>query len=132
MAEAADDAEAAVVPVAETFADLGVEGVIVEALEQVGIVHPFPIQSMAIPIALSGTDMIGQARTGTGKTLAFGIPLLQRVVAPGDRDFDAQAKPGAPQALVVAPTRELAVQVSEATHKYGRRLGARVLPVYGG
>ena len=55
---------------------------IVDALSDVGIVHPFPIQSMAIPIALTGTDMIGQARTGTGKTLAFGITLLQRIVVP--------------------------------------------------
>ena len=68
---------------------------------------------MAIPIALTGTDMIGQARTGTGKTLAFGITLLQRIVVPQRRDFELLAKPGAPQALVVAPTRELAQQVSK-------------------
>src|SRR5215212_5712651 len=88
-------------PLPQTFHDLGVLASIADALDGVGISHPFPIQAMAIPIALTGTDMIGQARTGTGKTLAFGIPLLQRIVVPGERDFDAQAKPGAPQALVV-------------------------------
>ena len=66
----------------ETFASLGVLPDIVDALAEVDIVHPFPIQHMAIPIALTGTDMIGQARTGTGKTLAFGITALQRIVVP--------------------------------------------------
>jgi superfamily II DNA/RNA helicase len=131
-AEAADDAEAAVVPVAETFADLGVEGVLVEALEQVGIVHPFPIQSMAIPIALSGTDMIGQARTGTGKTLAFGLVMLQRATAPGEPGYDELSKPGAPQGLVVCPTRELASQVSKDLSTAAALSGLRVLTIYGG
>ena len=117
---------------AETFADLGVEGVIVEALEQVGIVHPFPIQSMAIPIALSGTDMIGQARTGTGKTLAFGIVMLQRATAPGEPGYDELSKPGAPQGLVVCPTRELASQVSKDLSTAAALSGLRVLTIYGG
>jgi superfamily II DNA/RNA helicase len=120
-------------PVAQqTFADLGVLPPIVAALTDVGIIHPFPIQSMAIPIALTGTDMIGQARTGTGKTLAFGVTLLQRIVVPEERDFEHLAKPGAPQSLVVCPTRELASQVSRdiATATAHRR--ARVLTVYGG
>ncbi|HET7476501.1 MAG TPA: DEAD/DEAH box helicase [Dermatophilaceae bacterium] len=116
----------------QTFADLGVLPDICEALADVGIVHPFPIQSMAIPIALVGTDMIGQARTGTGKTLAFGITLLQRIVAPTERDYDQLANPGAPQALVVAPTRELASQVSKDIAVAAARRGARVLTVYGG
>ncbi len=105
---------------------------IVEALEQVGITKPFPIQAMAIPIALTGTDMIGQARTGTGKTLAFGISMLQRVVVPGERDYAQLAKPGAPQGLVVAPTRELASQVSADITTAAARRHARVLTVYGG
>jgi superfamily II DNA/RNA helicase len=105
---------------------------IVEALSDVGIVHPFPIQSMAIPIALTGTDMIGQARTGTGKTLAFGITLLQRIVVPDDRDYESLSKPGAPQALVVAPTRELASQVGKDLAVAAKRRGARVLTIYGG
>ena len=66
---------------------------IVQALDQVGISTPFPIQAMAIPIALTGADMIGQARTGTGKTLAFGIALLQRIVVPGERDYPSSPSP---------------------------------------
>ncbi|HKN46142.1 MAG TPA: DEAD/DEAH box helicase, partial [Propionibacteriaceae bacterium] len=95
-----------------TFAHLGVLNAIVQALDEVRITTPFRIQALAIPIALTGTDMIGQARTGTGKTLAFGIPLLQRIVVPEDRDYSQLAQPGAPQALVVTPTRELASQIS--------------------
>ena len=67
-----------------------------QALDQVGITTPFPIQAMAIPIALTGTDMIGQARTGTGKTLAFGISLLQRIVVPGERDYAELCQAGCP------------------------------------
>ena len=67
---------------------------------------------MTLPVALSGHDVIGQAKTGTGKTLGFGIPVLQRVVGPGEEGFDALEAPGKPQALVVVPTRELAVQVA--------------------
>ncbi len=105
---------------------------IVEALRQVGITSPFPIQSMAIPIALTGTDMIGQARTGTGKTLAFGISMLQRIVLPGERDYAQLAKPGAPQGLVVTPTRELASQVSADLTTASALRHSRVLTVYGG
>jgi superfamily II DNA/RNA helicase len=131
--EADTDQDAKPQPVLQqTFADLGVEPDICEALAEIGIVHPFPIQSMAIPIALVGTDMIGQARTGTGKTLAFGITLLQRIIVPGDRDYDDLVDPGAPQALVVAPTRELASQVSKDISVAASRRGARVLTIYGG
>ena len=103
-----------------------------QALDDVGITTPFPIQAMAIPIALTGTDMIGQARTGTGKTLAFGISLLQRIVVPGERDYAVLAKPGAPQGLVVTPTRELASQVASDLAAASTRRHARVLTVYGG
>ncbi len=120
------------VPAQQTFTDLGVLPPIVEALERVGIAHPFPIQSMAIPIALTGTDMIGQARTGTGKTLAFGITMLQRIVVPADPDYAQLAKPGAPQGLVVAPTRELAGQVSADIKTAAALRQARVLTLYGG
>ena len=95
-----------------TFRELGVLPEIADALERGGITTPFPIQEMTLSIALLGTDLIGQARTGTGKTLAFGIPVLQRTVAPHDPDYDELAAPGKPQALVVAPTRELALQVA--------------------
>ncbi len=97
-----------------------------------GIVHPFPIQAMAIPIALSGTDMIGQARTGTGKTLAFGITMLQRASGPGEPGYDELSKPGAPQGLVVCPTRELASQVSKDLSTAAALRPIRVLTVYGG
>jgi superfamily II DNA/RNA helicase len=87
---------------------------------------------MALPIALLGTDLIGQARTGTGKTLAFAIPVLQRIVSPHDPDFSELAAPGKPQALVITPTRELALQVSNDVRVAGSHRGARVLTVYGG
>ncbi len=87
---------------------------------------------MALPIALLGTDMIGQARTGTGKTLAFGIPVLQRIVAPHDPDYEELAGPDKPQALIVAPTRELAIQVAGDLSIAGKRREVRNLTVYGG
>ncbi|WP_230208132.1 DEAD/DEAH box helicase [Microlunatus sp. Gsoil 973] len=115
-----------------TFSDLGLLPDIVAALADVGIEHPFPIQQMAIPVALTGADLIGQARTGTGKTLAFGTTLLQRIVVPTDPDFEYLAEPGAPQALVVAPTRELASQVGKDLQTASARRKARVLTIYGG
>ena len=105
---------------------------IADALERANIVHPFPIQEMTLSVALMGTDLIGQARTGTGKTLAFGIPVLQRAVAQHDPDFEDLAAPGKPQALIVAPTRELALQVSKDISMAGKDRGIRVLTVYGG
>ena len=90
---------------------MGVEPEICDALERAGITTPFAIQEMTLSVALLGTDLIGQARTGTGKTLAFGIPVLQRSVAPSDPAY-ADMPQGKPQALIVAPTRELALQVS--------------------
>jgi superfamily II DNA/RNA helicase len=87
---------------------------------------------MALPIALMGTDLIGQARTGTGKTLAFSVPLLQRVVSPDDPDYDELAAPGKPQALVITPTRELALQVAGDLVLAGSKRGTRSVTVYGG
>ena len=104
---------------------------ICDALERGGITTPFAIQEMTLSVALMGTDLIGQARTGTGKTLAFGIPVLQRSVAPHDPDY-AQLPQGKPQALVVAPTRELALQVSGDLDLASKDRGLRVLTVYGG
>ncbi len=115
-----------------TFADFGVHPDIVAALADAGIVHPFPIQAMTLPVALGGHDIIGQAKTGTGKTLGFGVPMIQRVVAPGDEGWADLARPGKPQALAVAPTRELAVQVSGDIERAGKQRGIRVLTVYGG
>ncbi|SDH05513.1 ATP-dependent RNA helicase DeaD [Lentzea fradiae] len=107
------------------FADLGLRPDILNALTTLGYEEPTPIQSEAIPPLLAGSDLLGQAATGTGKTAAFALPLLERVA-------DRIGKGEKPLALVLAPTRELAVQVSEAVHRYGRHMGARVLPIYGG
>ena len=107
------------------FSDFDVKPEIVAALADVGIIRTFAIQELTLPIALAGNDLIGQARTGTGKTLGFGVPLLNRLELPG-------GKGALPQALVIAPTRELAVQVSADLASAGKRLGARVLTIYGG
>ena len=114
------------VPAEQTFAELGVTEGICAALADAGIVTAFPIQSLALPIALAGQDIIGQARTGTGKTLAFGIPLIERLSRSGTRT------PKAPRALVVVPTRELAIQVAEDLRAAGARSGLRVVTLYGG
>jgi superfamily II DNA/RNA helicase len=115
-----------------TFRELGVQAPIAEALERVGITTPFPIQEMALPVALTGNDLIGQARTGTGKTFAFGLAMLQRIVAPGERDYSEAVEPGKPQALVIVPTRELAVQVSKDLETASVIRKVRLLTVYGG
>jgi superfamily II DNA/RNA helicase len=115
-----------------TFADFGVRADVVDALARVGITSPFPIQAMTLPVALDGHDIIGQAKTGTGKTLGFGLPLLQGTVAPGEPGFDELAAPGKPQALVVVPTRELAVQVAGDLETASTLRATRVLTVYGG
>jgi superfamily II DNA/RNA helicase len=115
-----------------SFAELGVLAATVEALEAIGITHPFPIQSLTLPVALRGHDIIGQAKTGTGKTLGFGIPLLQRVVVDGEEGYDGLTGPGKPQALVVVPTRELCVQVTGDIAKAAATRPIRILSVYGG
>ncbi|MET8366744.1 DEAD/DEAH box helicase [Micromonospora sp. NPDC005194] len=113
-------------PEAPTFAALGAREETVEALAAAGITRAFAIQEYAIPIALRGVDLIGQAPTGTGKTLGFGVPLLERVFAP------SEGSDGVPQALVVVPTRELGIQVAKDLAAAGRTRGVRVLPIYGG
>jgi len=105
-----------------SFADLGVTPTTLTSLARVGIEHPFPIQTLCLPLALAGVDLIGQARTGTGKTLAFGIPIVQEV------DPDVAAV----QALVVVPTRELCLQVAGDIETTGREAGIRVVSVVGG
>ncbi len=105
---------------------------IADALERAGITTPFPIQEMTLSVALMGSDLIGQARTGTGKTLAFGIPVIQRTLAPHDRDYADLAAPDKPQALVIAPTRELALQVTSDLKAAAADRGTRILTVYGG
>ncbi|QKE84014.1 DEAD/DEAH box helicase [Arthrobacter sp. NEB 688] len=115
-----------------SFSDFPIHPDIVAALAGHGITSPFPIQAMTLPVALGGHDIIGQAKTGTGKTLGFGIPILNRVVAPGDAAFADLPAAGKPQALAVAPTRELAVQVAGDLERAGAQRGIRVLTVYGG
>ncbi|MGW0467058.1 DEAD/DEAH box helicase [Streptomyces sp. NPDC003027] len=118
-----------------TFRELGILPETAEALEAVGIVTAFPIQEMTLPVALSGSDVIGQAKTGTGKTLGFGLPLLQRVTVPADVEA-GRARPeqltDAPQALVVVPTRELCTQVTNDLLTAGKVRNVRVLAIYGG
>jgi len=80
-------------PVDDTFADLGIHDSITSALAEVGIVHPFAIQALAVPLAISGVDLIGQARTGTGKTLAFGVSLLHRMVTISGGEKPAHGRP---------------------------------------
>jgi ATP-dependent RNA helicase DeaD len=107
-----------------TFSDLGLRDELLTALGELGYEEPTPIQQEAIPPLIEGRDLLGNAATGTGKTAAFALPLLHTMTAIGSGRT--------PRALILVPTRELAMQVSEAIHRYGRALGARVLPVYGG
>ncbi|MEI4272071.1 DEAD/DEAH box helicase [Klenkia sp. LSe6-5] len=117
---------APVTPDAPLFSDFDVHPDIVAALADNGITRTFAIQELTLPLALAGNDLIGQARTGTGKTLGFGVPLLQRVTPP------SEGADGVPQALVVVPTRELCVQVSRDLAAAGARRGLRVQAIYGG
>ncbi|MBV8861581.1 MAG: DEAD/DEAH box helicase, partial [Mycobacterium sp.] len=121
-----------------TFAELGVRDEIVRALTEQGIEHPFAIQELTLPLALAGDDLIGQARTGMGKTFAFGVPLLQRITTSGTE----RPLTGIPRALIVVPTRELCLQVSgdlataakylstDLSSEGARRLS--VVSIYGG
>jgi superfamily II DNA/RNA helicase len=132
LAEEQLDVEADRHELPQTFADFDVQDEIVRALADVGITHPFPIQALTLPVALARHDIIGQAKTGTGKTLGFGIPLIQGVVGPGEPGWDELRQPGLPQALVIVPTRELASQVAGDLETAARHRSARVLQVYGG
>ena len=108
---------------AHTFADLQIPAAVLQAIADVGYETPSPIQAATIPALLAGSDVVGLAQTGTGKTAAFAIPILSRI--------DATSKNT--QALVLAPTRELALQVAEAFSRYGAHLPRiTVLPIYGG
>ncbi len=120
-----------------TFADLQVDPRIVQALQQAGIEHTFAIQALTLPVALVGSDLIGQARTGMGKTLGFGVPLLHRLAAEDAaaetaETGTAQQKGRPPRALVMVPTRELCVQVTRDLHDAAKYVGLTVTAVYGG
>jgi len=106
----------------KTFAEFGLEAKVLQAITELGFEESTPIQSKSIPIALTGSDLIGQAQTGTGKTAAFGIPLINKIPTSEDRIV----------ALIMTPTRELAIQVSEEIGKLTRYKGLRSLPIYGG
>ena len=116
----------------KSFADFGVRQDISDALAAVGITSPFPIQELTLPVALSGQDIIGQAKTGTGKTLGFGLPTIQRVVGRDDEGWADLEYPGAPQALILVPTRELAIQVGDDLAIAAKLRNARVATLYGG
>ena len=105
-----------------TFEDLGLHGQLLRSIKDVGYEEPTPIQLKVIPVLLDGQDVIAQAQTGSGKTAAFGLPIIE-TIDPRNRNV---------QALILCPTRELAIQVSEALHKYGRHKEIETLPIYGG
>ena len=105
-----------------TFAELGLKDEILEALDELGYTEPTAIQEQAIPALLTGHDVIGQAQTGTGKTAAFGLPLLQ-YLDPSDEET---------QAIVLTPTRELCIQVTQALRAYAEHLDIEVVAVFGG
>ena len=109
-------------PEITSFEDLNLDRKILAALKEMGFEEPSPIQKGAIPMALEGEDLIGQAQTGTGKTAAFGIPIIQKI---NEKDRHIQA-------LVMSPTRELCIQVADEISKIGKTKRIRVLPVYGG
>src|SRR5687768_13279090 len=107
------------------FGNLGLDPKLVSTLGELGYEEPTPIQREAIPPLLAGRDLVGQAATGTGKTAAFALPMVQRIAAAG------KGRPQ-PSALILVPTRELAMQVAEAMHKYGQRLKVTTIAIYGG
>jgi ATP-dependent RNA helicase DeaD len=130
-------------PGAVGFTALGLDERLLRTLAALGYEEPTPVQQSAIPPLLSGKDLLAEAPTGTGKTAAFALPILQRLAVRLDEDraagrpVDGRGVPrdgrgSRPSSLVLAPTRELAMQVAEAIHKYGKELGVRVVPVYGG
>jgi superfamily II DNA/RNA helicase len=115
----------------QTFASLGVQAELCAILEKQGITTAFPIQAMTIHDALAGRDICGKAKTGSGKTLGFGLPMLQRIAA-GESFNNGEGGPARPRGLVLLPTRELAVQVHEVLEPLGKALGLHVNAVYGG
>ena len=116
----------------KSFADFGVTDPIVDALEDKGITHPFPIQALTLGPALDRHDIIGQAKTGTGKTLGFGIPVLEDVIAPDEEGYDELLNPNQPQALIILPTRELTKQVAQDLRDTAKYLSTRIVEIYGG
>src|SRR6186713_88619 len=110
-------------PTLSGFAALDLDEPLLSALTALGYEEPTPVQREAIPPLLEGRDLLGQAATGTGKTAAFALPLLQQL----SKEAPEASRPAV---LVLVPTRELAMQVAEAFHRYGRAVGARTVPIY--
>ena len=138
-----DPADPSPEPSADGFDALGLDARLLRVLASLGYEEPTPVQTAAIPPLLAGHDLLAEAPTGTGKTAAFALPILQRLAVRLDADREAgrpvegrgaatDGRGSRPAALVLAPTRELAMQVGEAVHRYGHELGVRVVPVYGG
>ena len=123
--DAVPDSEALIV---ETFADMGLHTRVLEALTGMGAVTPFPIQAATIPSALGGQDVLGRGKTGSGKTIAFAVPLVEKLIAAGSRPRD----PGKPRALIIAPTRELADQIDRTVKGLARAAGFFTVCIYGG
>ncbi len=113
------------------FASLSLDPRLLAALISLGYEEPTPIQQQAIPPLLEGRDVLAQAATGTGKTAAFALPILH-AIATESATAPGPTKGSGPVALILVPTRELAMQLAEAVHRYGKTIGVRVLPVYGG
>src|SRR5262245_30402080 len=109
------------------FSTLGLRPALCTPLARMGYTQPTPVQSASIPIILTGTDLLARAQTGTGKTAAFGLPMIERLV-----QRERRAKTRAPLGLVLVPTRELAVQVHHALTRYGASVRLRVTPISGG
>ena len=116
----------------KSFADFGVTDPIVDALDDKGITHPFPIQALTLGPALDRHDIIGQAKTGTGKTLGFVIPVLEDVIAPDEEGYDELLNSNQPQALIILPTRELTKQVAQDLRDTAKYLSTRIVEIYGG
>ncbi len=123
--DAVPDSEALIV---ETFADMGLHTRVIEALTGMGAITPFPIQAATIPSALAGQDVLGRGKTGSGKTIAFAVPLVEKLIAAGSRPRD----PGKPRALIIAPTRELADQIDRTVKGLARAAGFFTVCIYGG
>ena len=123
--EGVSDSEAFIV---ESFADMGLHPRILEALNGMGAISPFPIQAATIPTALEGQDVLGRGKTGSGKTIAFSVPLVSKLIAGGSQ----QRTPGTPRALILAPTRELADQIDRTVKGLARAAGFFTVCIYGG
>src|SRR6185295_8413434 len=115
-----------------SFHNLGLSPILHHNLAELGYQVPTPVQSKAIPLALEGRDLLGSAQTGTGKTAAFGLPMIELLLLRGNEAGGPPLVPRKPRALVLTPTRELALQVTESLKDLGRKIGLRAVTIFGG